>query len=230
MKISVIIPTYNEEEHLDRLLNAIRRHADPGTLQEVIVCDGGSSDRTLEIAAKAGVTVLQSPRKGRSAQMNYAAQHARGEVLHFIHADCLPPKHFTSLILDKISDRTQAGCFMSKFDMSHWFLRLGNYLSFLPFWFCRGGGQTLFITAGLFRQLGGYDERMVLMEEYDLIARIRQHSRFRVIRRFVITSARDYRVNGPMKLQFTYIRVFRMYARGASQQEMLRFVRERVTK
>lgn len=230
MKISVIIPTYNEEEHLARLLETISSHADDGTLQEVIVCDGGSSDQTLDIARKAGVTVLESPRKGRSAQMNYAAEQATGDVLHFIHADCLPPKHFSGLVLDKISDRTQAGCFMSKFDLNHWFLRLGNYFSFLPFWFCRGGGQTLWITTDLFRKLGGYDESMVLMEEYDLIARIKEHTRFRVIRRFVITSARDYRVNGPMKLQLTYIKVFKMYSRGASQQEMIDFVKARVRK
>ncbi|MGB3182361.1 MAG: TIGR04283 family arsenosugar biosynthesis glycosyltransferase [Cyclobacteriaceae bacterium] len=230
MKISIIIPTYNEEEHLAKLLDTIRQNAKPDTLQEVIVCDGGSQDRTLEIAREAGVRVLESPRKGRSAQMNYAAEQAGGEVLHFIHADCLPPKDFTWWILYKLRPGVQAGCFMSKFDLPHWFLRLGNYFSFLPFWFCRGGGQTLFITADLFQKLGGYDESMVLMEEYDLIARIKEHTRFRVIRRFVITSARDYRVNGPMRLQLTYIRVFKMYSRGATQQEMIDFVKSRVRK
>lgn len=230
MKISIIIPTYNEENNIVRLLKAIDRNGVAKEIQEVIVCDGGSSDNTVKLAEEHGATVLISPRKGRSAQMNHAADNATGEVLHFIHADCLPPKQFTSYILKVMGKKTRAGCFMSKFDMGHWFLRLGNYLSFLPFWFCRGGGQTLWITKDLFHKTGGYDESMVLMEEYDFIARVKQHSRFRVIRRFVITSARDYRRNGAMKLQLTYIRVFRMYARGASQDQMLEFVRERVQK
>ncbi|MFA0960263.1 TIGR04283 family arsenosugar biosynthesis glycosyltransferase [Roseivirga sp. BDSF3-8] len=230
MKISIIIPTYNEEKTIGRLLQVIKNRSGKDEVREVIVCDGGSMDNTRSIADKLGARVLISTQKGRAAQMNHGAAVACGEVLHFIHADCVPPKEFTSLILKKLPPGTQAGCFMSKFDMGHWFLRLGNYLSFLPFWFCRGGGQTLWVTRELFHRVGGYDERMKLMEEYDLIARLKKQTRFRVIRRFVIASARDYRRNGALRLQFIYMKVFRMYAQGATQDELLAYVKERVRK
>ncbi len=230
MKISIIVPVYNEQEILQDFLTKLTSRVDQDLIQEIILVDGGSTDSTPEIAKSFDITFLQSPHKGRAIQMNYGANLAKGDILHFIHADSIPPVNFCSSILKAISARTQAGCFMSKFDLPHWFLRLGNYFSFLPFWFCRGGGQTLFITKLLFDKLGGYNEKMRIMEEYDLITRIKRISRFRVIRRFVLTSARDYRKHGPMRLQFIYMKLFRMYARGASQDVMLSYLNEKLNK
>ncbi|MEZ4579914.1 MAG: glycosyltransferase [Desulfobacterales bacterium] len=72
LQISVIIPAINEEDYLQSLVKA----AQNGFYTETIVADGGSGDRTQEIASQAGATVLQS-RVGRAVQMNYGAQHAK---------------------------------------------------------------------------------------------------------------------------------------------------------
>lgn len=82
MTVSVIIPTLNEEVCLAETLHAVRSL---GRL-EIIVADGGSTDRTRSIAAAAD-RLVDAPR-GRARQMNYAARQARGDLLLFLHADC----------------------------------------------------------------------------------------------------------------------------------------------
>lgn len=226
-KISIIIPTFNEEDTIAALLDAVKEKGNFYHICEVIIIDGGSTDKTLDIVSGYDFRLIESPAKGRSQQMNYASKQAKGDILYFIHADSIPPRKFTERIVHVIKPKQRAGCFMSRFDLNHWFLRAGNFFSFLPFWFCRGGGQTLYITKDLFFELGGYDESMILMEEYDLISRIQKKTRFRVIRRVVITSARDYVKHGPLRLQFAYIKVFNMYSKGATQQEMLGYLKSK---
>jgi glycosyltransferase involved in cell wall biosynthesis len=81
--ISIIIPTLNEERSLSALVDAIRQQ---GAGREVIVVDGGSRDRTLEIARDHKVqTLISSP--GRGTAVCIGAREARGEVLLFFHAD-----------------------------------------------------------------------------------------------------------------------------------------------
>src|SRR5579884_2457250 len=84
MRISVIIPTLNEAPCLGETL----RHLIAEAPHEVLVVDGGSTDDTCRIAA-AGARLLQGPR-GRAAQMNLGAEHATGDALLFLHADCVP--------------------------------------------------------------------------------------------------------------------------------------------
>jgi len=81
--ISIIIPVYNEEQTISGTLAGLRT----GKNEEIIVVDGGSSDRTVEIAMRFNCLVLSSD-KGRGPQMNHGAAHANGDILFFLHADC----------------------------------------------------------------------------------------------------------------------------------------------
>ena len=86
-RISVIVPTFNEQEHLPATLSRVALA--PG--DELIVVDGGSGDQTVTIAQQFTPHVLQSS-PGRALQMNRGAQHAHGDILLFLHADTrLPP-------------------------------------------------------------------------------------------------------------------------------------------
>ena len=82
--ISIIIPTLNEECSLPSLLEAIGQQA---AEHEVIVVDGGSRDRTLQVARDQKVGTLVTP-PGRGVAMRIGARAARGDVLLFLHADC----------------------------------------------------------------------------------------------------------------------------------------------
>jgi len=227
--ISLIIPTYNEAARITHLIEYLEK--EKGTVEmEIIVVDGGSADNTVLVAKQTSAIVLKSPRKGRAAQMNYGVEQAKGEVIYFVHADTKPPSQFDNHIDEVINSGKQVGCFTSIFDWNHPFLRFCNIFSRLPFWFCRGGGQTLFIKKNLFQKLGGFNESMTLMEEYDLISRARKSAAFTIIKKNAITSARDYKVNGAFRLQLIYTYVFFLYAIGASQDKMLSVVRKHVVK
>ena len=229
MKVSIIIPTFNEEKHLEMLLPYLQS-CNVHCLLEILLVDCGSSDNTVSIAHKYNVRVISTDVKGRAYQMNVAAQHAKGEVLYFVHADTIPPFDFDRLIANNLEADAQAGCFTSIFDWDHPFLRFCNFFSRLPFWFCRGGGQTLFITRDLFTTLNGFDKQMVIMEEYEFIGRVKANTKFSIVKINAVTSARDYRANGPFKLQFVYACVFVLYAFGASQNCMLEFVGRYISK
>ena len=86
-KLSVIIPTLNEASHLPATLKALRN----SLVHEVIVVDGGSSDRTVEIARKSGCGVIDLEEGGRATQMNRGAEVATGSLLLFLHADTVVP-------------------------------------------------------------------------------------------------------------------------------------------
>lgn len=229
MQLSIIIPTFNEEKHLQQLLPHLQANS-VGYLAEVIVVDCGSTDQTLSVANKHGAEVITTEKKGRSYQMNLAARLAKGKVLYFVHADTIPPFAYDKLIIDSVDKEIEAGCFTSIFDWNHPFLRFCNFFSRLPFWFCRGGGQTLFVTKNLFDALKGFKEDMTIMEEYEFIGRLKKASKFKIVKKNAVTSARDYRVNGPFRLQFIYACVFILYAAGASQEYMINFISKYIHK
>ena len=87
-RASVIVPCLNEEEKLPRVLDCVLAQDVSGDCFEVLVVDGGSNDRSVEIAKSKGVRVISSPR-GVSVQRNRGAAEARGDYLVFLDADCI---------------------------------------------------------------------------------------------------------------------------------------------
>ena len=106
MKISIVIPLLDEERRIGERLAELR------AFEEVIVVDGGSGDRTVEIArAFPGVQVVSAAR-GRASQMNHGARLARYELLLFLHADVSPPPDAAAQIERAMRDpRHVAGAF-----------------------------------------------------------------------------------------------------------------------
>lgn len=213
--ISIIIPTYNEAYFIPKLLPHLWAMDTENLIEEIIVVDAGSTDETRGLAASLGARVLNAPVKGRAQQMNFGAQNSRGKVLHFIHADAFPPKGFSSKVMLHLG-MAEAGCFRSLFNTKSRFLRFNSYFTRFSGTVFRGGGQTLFITRALFERLGGYCEQMRLMEEYDLIIRIKKHSKFIVIQQSVLVSDRDYEKHGNVLLQVKYACIFLLFFSGAS--------------
>ncbi|MCL6523989.1 MAG: TIGR04283 family arsenosugar biosynthesis glycosyltransferase [Thermoflavifilum sp.] len=222
--ISIVIPTYQEAGQIGKLISYLREIIVQEGFEEkavqIIVCDGGSTDQTLQEAKAAGALTLLSPKKQRAAQMNAGAQLAKGKILYFLHADCYPPTHFLSAIQKAVSAGYLAGCFRMRFDSNNWLLKINQFFTRLPFLFCRGGDQSLFITQELFQKLGGFNESMIIMEDFDIIQRIQRNHKFYIIPDYVKVSARKYTTNPWWKVQFANFIVMRMYLRGASQQKL----------
>ena len=220
MAISVIIPAYNEASQIAETVSKVFKGGEQH-IKEVLVVDGGSTDSTIEIAQKAGAQVIQSPRKGRAAQMNYGAEQAGGEVLYFLHADSHPPLGFASHIVQALEDSCIAGCFQLSFDTEHLLLRFYTWFTRFNVDAFRFGDQSLFIFRKAFFDVGGFREDHFVMEDQEIVRRVKQSYPFKVLDQSVTTSARKYQEVGVLKLQLIFILVFVLYYLGVSQDQLI---------
>lgn len=222
MTISIIIPTYNEAANLQQLVPYLRSKAGKDLL-EIIVVDGHSTDGSLQVAAQSGAKSLLSPRRGRAAQMNHGARHASGDILYFVPADTRPPGTFAQDILSAVASGFPMGCYRFQFDSPRLMLKINAYFTRFDRLMCRGGDQTFFIQKKAFEALGGYNDEMLVMEEYDFLLRARKHYSFRIIPKNVVVSARKYETNSYLRVNLANLIVFTMFRLGCSQQRMIRF-------
>ncbi len=220
MMLSVIIPAYNESEHIVGLIQYLKEAIADGN-GEIIVSDGGSSDDTMALASNAGAITVLSPVKGRAGQMNYAVTIAKGNVFYFVHADSRPPQSFMQDIKNAIAQGYNCGSYRFRFDRNRGMLRLNSFFTRFNYLFFRGGDQSIFVTKDLWQEVGPYKEDMLIMEDYDFLARIWSVGSFKLIPKDTIVSARKYDTNSWLRVQLANLKVVRMYRRGASQQAMI---------
>lgn len=199
--ISVVIPTLNAEAGLASCLTALVTATVEGLVREVIIVDGGSSDRTLVIAEQAGATIIRAG-AGRGTQLKAGADAARFPWLLFLHADT---------VLETGWERDAAG-FMERVDLGHRpeaaaaFRFALDDLGFKPRLVEAGvtlrctalglayGDQGLLLARRLYTEVGGFRD-LPLMEDVDLVRRLGRR-RLVVLRARAVTSAVRYRRDG----------------------------------
>lgn len=194
-RISVIIPTLNEADHLERAVASART----APAVEIIVVDGGSADGTPEIARQLGVKVVTS-RRSRAAQMNTGAAVARAEALLFLHADAELPDAYGREVLSLLATPGAVlGAFQFRLDDRRPILMLIERLvAFRSRWIAMPyGDQGLFMRTATFRALGGFPD-IPIMEDYELVRRARRVGRVVLADAAVTTSARRWTRNGPL--------------------------------
>ncbi|GAA4034425.1 TIGR04283 family arsenosugar biosynthesis glycosyltransferase [Hymenobacter glaciei] len=219
MTLSVIIPTYNEARNIGRLVTELRSYAPQA---QVLVVDAHSPDGTAEAARQAGATVLLAPKPGRAAQMNHGTANATGELLYFVHADVSLHPDFVATITQAVADGYAAGCYRFRFDSQHPLLRINSYGTRFKGIMSRGGDQTLFITRALFERLGGFNEQFVIMEDFEIIQRIRRVARFFIAPHAVTVSARKYETNSWLRVQLANLTAFSLFFLKASPVKIAR--------
>lgn len=228
--ISVIIPTYNEEENIAATIAEIKNRDRENCISEIIVSDGKSTDRTVAIASNAEATVITCEKKGRAAQMNFAASIAKGEILYFMHADSIPPENFTNYVLNALVKRYTSGCFRLAFDYDHWFLKANSWFTRFNVNAVRFGDQSLFVTKRVFNKSGRFNEDLMLMEDQEIIHRLKKCGKFKVMKAAVSTSARKYLDNGVYRLQFIFYQIWLFYYLGYSQEYLLKLHKKLIRK
>jgi rSAM/selenodomain-associated transferase 2 len=210
LTISVVIPTLNEAEHIVDLIQYLQLNGE-GAVEEICICDGGSTDDTVALAEAAGAKVLSTGR-GRSIQMNAGAAQAIGQVLYFVHADTVPPRQFVAAIKSALQEGWPMGCFRYRFKSDHWMLRINAWFTRFDWLFCQGGDKTFFITRHHFEALNGYDPRLPIMEEYDFLRRAAQRGwPFVVLKEEVLVSARKYEGRTWLTVQVANLVVFNLW-------------------
>lgn len=222
MTLSVIIPALNEAENIGAVVEAVHR-AKP---HEVIVVDGGSTDGTAELAAQAGAIVLAST-PGRGQQQRLGAERARGESLLFLHADTRLPENYPQIVARILSrPAVAAGAFRFQLDEPgtsyRWIERLVDWrcrLFELPY-----GDQAIFVRTAVLRQIGGYPG-LPLMEDYELIRRLRKLGRIEVAGVAAATSARRWREMGGLTAACSNVACFTAYQLGVSAETLARWRR-----
>ena len=224
MKLSLIIPVYNERAALGPCL------ANLAALEggaEVIFADGGSTDGTAEAAATAGFRVVACP-KGRAAQMNAAAAQAAGEVLWFTHCDSLLPADGPRQILRAAEAGAEFGCFHIAFDYHGPFMGCNTYFSnrrarrrHIAF-----GDQGIFLTRALFQAVGGFPD-LPLMEDYELSRTLRRRgTALHVLPGTILTSGRRYREGGPLRTMAWMFWLRCLYRAGVDVHRIARLYRD----
>ncbi len=193
--ISVIIPTVNEERNIGV---CIREVLAEGVDCEIIVADGGSTDCTVEKAKEFhGVKVVSSDR-GRGLQMNRGVLSASGNVLLFLHADTRLEEGWSRDVNGALRDDAFAGGAFSlgidgagrHFRLIELWVKMRCSLFSLPY-----GDQGIFVRRDIFDKLGGYRD-IPLMEDVDLVRRIKRTGHMTVLTRKAVTSARRWAGGG----------------------------------
>lgn len=224
--VSIIIPTYNEARCIGELITYLRELCDSDGQTEIVVADGQSSDATAEVARQAGACVVPCPRKGRAAQLNYGAAAAGGQILYFLHADTYPPPTLLADLRRATGPAGyRSGCYRLAFDHPHWFLRLSAWFTRFDADIVRFGDQSLFVRRETFERAGGYRPELLMLEDQEIIRRLRRHGSFCVLPVTVTTSARKYLENGVFRLQGIFTLLTLLYYVGISQPRLLRLYR-----
>ncbi|MEQ8907602.1 MAG: TIGR04283 family arsenosugar biosynthesis glycosyltransferase [Vicingaceae bacterium] len=220
--LSIIIPALNEAENLAKLLPYLRREL-PGA--EVIVADAQSQDESEAVAEKAGATFIRCRKMCRAVQMNTGAKEAKADLLYFLHADAFPPQGFYQKIKAALKEGYSLGCFRFQFDSSSKILALNAYFTRFDRLMCRGGDQSLFIKKKVFEDLQGFRSDYRIMEDYEFIIRARKKYPFKIIQDDVLVSARKYKENSYLRVNFANFIVFTLFRWGAKQTTMLKAYR-----
>lgn len=209
--ISIIVPAIDEEKLLGRMLEQFTPELVREFDLEIIVSDGGSTDKTLEIARRYAHKVIENTEGKKqtiSIGRNIGADHASGDALIFLNADTLigDPVHFFKRFLDEVRQPGVAAltCRVEVYPKEQrWIDQV--FHSFYNWFFERmndvgigmGRGECHVVPRAAFEAIHGYSPRIAAGEDYDLFNRLRKVGRIRFLEDVVVyESPRRYRKYG----------------------------------
>lgn len=191
MRVSVVVPARNEELRIGRCVRALLAQDYPREQYEVIVVDDGSQDRTADVAAGFGVAVLRQPPSGGAAARNLGVAHARGEVVAFTDADCVPVRDWLRELVAPFQDPSVAASggdvvgepvsWIARYIEAAGYFRLERRWHAHPW--------PIFVTANVayrkavFEALGGFDPELRGASDLEMTWRVARDGRFRLVPR-----------------------------------------------
>ena len=221
MKVSVVVPAFNEEKLLAQSLAQIREAAS-ALDAELIVCDNNSTDRTAEIAKQAGAKVVFEPVNQISRARNAGAAAASGDWLVFVDADSFPERALFADLAEAIaSGRYVGGGATVRFDdadrLAQGAVGLWNAISRVMRW---AAGSFVFCEAAAFRKIGGFSTELYASEEIDLSRRLKRLGRLAILHRHPLrTSGRKVRLYSKREYFRLLWRIVRSRGRALKRRE-----------
>ncbi|GAB1540253.1 TIGR04283 family arsenosugar biosynthesis glycosyltransferase [Scytonema sp. NUACC21] len=232
-RISIIIPVLNEEENIKQTLAS----SIPNTNVEVIVVDGGSTDTTVSIVQSLGVKVLSAP-PGRACQMNVGALVATGEILLFLHSDTWLPPGFDEMVRTALKPLKQkcesapvGGAFalrinspLASLRLVEWGVNLRSRFLQMPY-----GDQAIFLKAETFHKMGGFPD-LPIMEDFELMRRLRGTGTIAIVQTPVVTSARKWLKRGVLQTTLINQIIIFAYLLGVSPLRLVNWYRRQYSR
>lgn len=220
--ISVIIPTLNEENMIGEAIERL-----PMSEVEIIVADGGSTDRTADICREKGVRLVTSS-PDRASQMNAGAGSASGQILLFLHADTRLPDGFEKVVRGVIASGGTGGAFAFGTDLDVFSMKLigwaanvrARHLGIVL------GDQAIFSRVDAFRKVGGFPE-IPFMEDLEFVRCLKRQGKFVILRQRAVSSARRWRINGIWKTTLMNQAVMWLYLLGVGPKVLTRWYRSK---
>lgn len=217
LPVSVIIPTLNEESHIEGLLQKLLQI--PGI--EIIVSDGGSQDNTRAICASYPVILVESA-TGRGPQLNKGADIATGNILFFIHADAEIEPQLILQMRKAVDAGHQWGCCTLRFDDKRMIFRLIAWQSNLRTRILSScyGDQGIYCSRDLFYDAGTYPPT-VFLEDIGMSDILRRKSRAWVLKGIITSSSRRFKKHGVFRTVVKMQMVKIMYRLGVKPERLI---------
>ena len=221
MRLSLIVPTLNEELALEQTLEHLSSFG-----EEIIVSDGGSTDRTEEIARSYPLVWTQGP-PGRGRQLNQGAACSQGDAFVFVHADTQLPPSAVADIAQALGKGFAGGGFLVRFSGSHPLMAVGSRLVNLRTRLTRAplGDQAQFVHREAFEQLKGFHDWPIL-EDLDFIRRLKKLAPVAVLSSAVLTSDRRYAQRGIARTVALNWLIWTLYALGVGPERLTKLYRQ----
>jgi rSAM/selenodomain-associated transferase 2 len=223
LKISIVIPVWNEREVIPSMIDHWRQWEKEA---ELLFVDGGSADGSRDLLKVAGFSTMESG-KCRARQMNEGAARASGDVLLFLHADTKLPSEALRLIEQGFRKGQHV---WGRFDVliegqSRLFPLIGFMISLRSrLSGIASGDQAIFMTREAFEKVGGFPEQP-LMEDIEISKRLLKLSRPLCLRERILTSGRRWEKRGVWKTIVLMWRLRLAYWLGASAHDLARYYR-----
>jgi rSAM/selenodomain-associated transferase 2 len=222
--VSIIVPCLNESENLKELIPYLEEQLEGQGYELILVDSLHSDDEVGQMDVVTRHRYIASDKCSRATQLQLGAEIAQNDILYFLHADTRPPKGFMEYISKSLDSGDDFGMFAYRFDRTSFLLDINSRFTTRDGIFSGGGDQGLFIRSSVFKEVGGYNEQLGIMEDFELFWRLKEKEyAYSILPEKGQVSARKYEMNSYLKVQLVNLVTLLGFKWGVDPDRLKRF-------